>query len=177
MPAITNGTKWAWVRPDGTQTAYIYDQKWQAEKANTTIWSSDLESNIVIFGDQVETDAQLRIRNELRDRTGYSGSPGQVLTSTGDGVVWGPSTRVVSGQATVNFSTWNTEAYVDVTGLTGLSSTRSIEATIYNNSNDVYAQNWSSPLIEVISSTIFRIYIRPQVGSFNGIVLVNWVVQ
>lgn len=86
-----------------------------------------------------------------------------------------PSGSGNGGQATIAFASYLTEDSIAVTGQTSLIASSAISATIYADNDDVYAQDWSAPIVRnVVAGTGFTLTLRPRVGTFKGNVKLNW---
>ena len=79
------------------------------------------------------------------------------------------------GQATIPFANWLTEDAISVIGQTGLLATAKILASIYADNDDVYAQDWRSPIVRnVVAGVGFDVALRPEIGMFKGGAKINW---
>ena len=79
------------------------------------------------------------------------------------------------GQATIPFASWLAEDSVMVTGQNDLLATSKILASVYADSDEIYAQDWRGIIIkDIIAGTGFTIIMKPATGTFKGNVKINW---
>ena len=73
---------------------------------------------------------------------------------------------------------WDSEMKATVTGQYLLKSSSRITATIISNTDDIYAQDWLSPIVRnVVVGVGFDVLLRPLYGTFKGNVTVSWLWQ
>jgi len=79
------------------------------------------------------------------------------------------------GEATIPFAAWLTEDTITVTGQTSILATSKILCSIYAENDDIYAQDWRTPLIRnIVPGVGFDITLRSEIGAFKGGVKMNW---
>ncbi len=79
------------------------------------------------------------------------------------------------GQVSIPFVSWLNEDKVSVIGQSGILTTSKVLASLYADSDDVYAQDWYPPMVRnIIEGVGFDIVLRANLGTFKGSAKLNW---